>query len=165
MTPDTTDQPRTATVTLPGERDVHVERIFDAPRELVYRTFTDPELIPQWWGMGAVRVDEMDVRPGGKWRFVAVGEDGSEQAFRGVFREVHPPESVVQTFEWEGMPGHISVDTMHLEDLGDGRTKFVGTSLFMTAEDRDGMVSSGMERGMNVSHQRLDALLATLQSE
>jgi uncharacterized protein YndB with AHSA1/START domain len=156
----TSDQ-QTAVVTTPADREIHIERIFDAPRDRVFAAFTDPELIPQWWGPHETTtiVDQMDVRAGGSWRFVSRNADGGETAFRGTYREVSAPERIVQTFEWEGMPGHISVETATFEDLGD-RTKVVTTSLFHTTEERDGMLQSGMERGMNETYARLDALLA-----
>ncbi len=106
----------------------------------------------------------MDVRPGGGWRFVAQNADGSETAFRGTFREVTPPERIVQTFEWEGMPGRIYVQTAVFEDLGD-RTKFTSTLLFDTTEERDGLLAHGGEAGMNESYARLDELLARLGSD
>jgi len=154
---------RKATVTTPGDREIHIVREFDAPRDLVFRAFVDPELIPEWWGPydTTTIVDRMDVRDGGGWRFVARSADGTETAFRGTYREIAPPDRVVQTFEWEGMPGHISVETATFEDLG-GRTRVVTTSLFHTAEERDGMLASGMERGLNETYERLDALLARL---
>jgi uncharacterized protein YndB with AHSA1/START domain len=105
----------------------------------------------------------MDVRPGGSWRFVVHSADGSETAFRGTYREVTPPERIVQTFEWEGMPGHVSVETAVFEDLGD-RTKITTTSIFHTTEERDGMLGSGMEGGLNETYARLDELLARLAS-
>ena len=82
--------------------------------------------------------------------------------FEGRYREISPPERVVQTFEWDGMPGHVIVETMTLEDLGDGRTKLVNVSLFHTNQERDGMLNSGMEGGMNESYAALDKLLARL---
>jgi uncharacterized protein YndB with AHSA1/START domain len=152
---------RTATVTTPAEREIHIERILDAPREVVFATFTDPELIPEWWGPRRTTtiVDEMDVRTGGDWRFVMRDNDGSETAFRGTYREVTPPERIVQTFEWSGMPGYVSVETATFEDLGD-RTKVTTTSIFHTTEERDGMLASGMERGLNETYSRLDEVLA-----
>jgi uncharacterized protein YndB with AHSA1/START domain len=153
----------TATVTTPTDREIHIERIFDAPRDKVFAAFTNPELIPEWWGPRGTTtiVDEMDVRPGGNWRFVGRSADGSETAFRGTYREITPPERIVQTFEWEGMPGHVSVETAVFEDLGD-RTRLVATSLFHTTEERDGMLHSGMEGGMNETYDRLDEVLARL---
>jgi len=152
---------RKATVTTPAEREIHIERIFDAPRERVFAAHTDPELIVQWWGRreDETTVDEMDATTGGKWRFVSRGPDG-EHAFRGVYREVTPPERIVQTFEWEGMPGHVSIDDATFEDLGDGRTKIVSVTTFHTAEERDGMLSAGMEKGLNEGYAQLDELLA-----
>ena len=152
-----------ATVTAPpGEREIRVERVFDAPRERVFAVYTDPELIPQWWGprQYETEVDYMEPRTGGRWRFFHVGEDGSENGFQGAYREVTPPERIVQTFEWEGMAGHVAVETATFEDLGDGRTKVTTVSLFHTGEERDGMLSSGMEGGMNDTYERLDELLA-----
>jgi uncharacterized protein YndB with AHSA1/START domain len=153
----------TATVTTPTDREIHIERIFDAPRDKVFAAFTNPELIPEWWGPRDTTtiVDEMDVRPGGSWRFVGRSADGSETAFRGTYREITAPERIVQTFEWEGMPGHVAVETAVFEDLGD-RTRLVATSLFHTTEERDGMLHSGMEGGMNETYDRLDEVLARL---
>lgn len=155
-----------ATVTSVGDREFRVERVFDAPRDLVFAVSTDPKLIPEWWGRRAdhTTVDRMDVRPGGGFRFVVTSPDGSETAFRGTYREVTPPERIVQTFEWEGMPGHVCVETATFEDLGD-RTKVVTTSLFHTAEERDGMLGSGMEGGMNETYARLDELLERLAED
>jgi uncharacterized protein YndB with AHSA1/START domain len=150
------------TITTPTEREIVSERVFDAPREAVFAAFTDPELIPKWWGPRRMRtvVDQMDVRPGGCWRFVSHDPDGPEQGFRGVYREVTPPERLVQSFEWEGMPGHVVIDTVTFEDLG-ARTRLVTTSLFHTTEERDGMLASGMETGLSESHGRLEELLAS----
>jgi len=156
---------RTAKVTTPKDRAIHIERVFDAPRERVFAVYTDPELIPQWWGPRDTTtvVDRMDVRSGGDWRLVMRDSDGSETGFRGTYREVTPPERIVQTFEWEGMPGHVSVETATFEDLGN-RTKVTTTSIFHTAEERDGMLASGMERGLNETYARLDEVLAALAS-
>jgi uncharacterized protein YndB with AHSA1/START domain len=159
-------QAPTATVTTPADREIQIERVFDAPRDRVFAVYTDPQLIHEWWGPRDTTtvVDEMDVRPGGSWRFVVRNADGSETGFRGTYREVTPPERIVQTFEWEGMPGHVSVETATFEDLGD-RTKVITTSLFHTIEERDGMLGSGMERGLNETYARLDELLARLASD
>jgi uncharacterized protein YndB with AHSA1/START domain len=153
----------TATVTTPTDREIHIEREFNAPRDKVFAAFTDPELIPEWWGPRSTTtiVDRMELKPGGSWRFVARDSDGSETAFRGEYREITAPERIVQTFEWEGMPGHVSVETAVFEDLGD-RTRVVTTSVFDTPEDRDGMLASGMEGGMNETYDRLDEVLARL---
>jgi len=161
----TDDQQATTTgatvLTTPSDREIVSERVFDAPRERVFAAFTDPELIPEWWGPRRLTttVDKMDVRRGGAWRFVSRGSNGEEQGFRGTYREVTPPERVVQTFEWEGMPGHVIVETVTFEDLGE-RTKVTNISLFHTTEERDGMLASGMESGLTESHDRLDEVLA-----
>lgn len=151
-----------ATVTKTSERELKIERVFDAPRERVFAAHTDPELIPQWWGPRGTEtvVEEMNATTGGDWRFAMVGEDGSRIVFRGVYREVTPIERIAQTFEWDGMPGYVSVDNAVFEDLGDGRTKITTSSIFYTAEERDGMLESGMERGLNETYWRLDELLA-----
>ena len=160
MTSDQQHAP-TASVTTPTDREIRVERVFNAPRDRVFAAYTDPQLIPEWWGTRDTTtiVDRMDVTPGGGWRFVSRNSDGSETAFRGTYREITPPERIVQTFEWEGMPGHVSVETATFEDLGD-RTKVTTTTLFHTTEERDGMLGSGMEQGMNETYARLDELLA-----
>ena len=158
MTDTTSNQLKVSTQ---GEREIVTERIFDAPRERVYAAYTDPELIVQWWGLRSTTtiVDRLDVRPGGDWRFIERNSDGSETAFRGTYREVTPPERLVHTFEWEGMPGHVLVETVTFEDLGE-RTKLITHSLFHTGEERDGMIASGMEGGQSESYERLDELLA-----
>jgi uncharacterized protein YndB with AHSA1/START domain len=151
-----------ATVALRGDREIRIERIFNAPRERVWRAMTDPKLVAQWWGRGnKLVVERMELERGGHWRFVEHSPDGTH-GFEGRFSEVSPPERLVQTFEWDGMPGHVALETATLEDLGDGRTRLVNTSIFMTAEDRDGMMQSGMEGGLNESYAALDRVLAKM---
>lgn len=150
-------------VTTPSDREIEITRIFDAPRELVWRAFTERELIAQWWGRGnKLDIERFEPEQGGHWRFVEHHEGGSD-GFEGRFREVTPPERIVQTFEWDGMPGYVAVNTATFVDLGDGRTKVVSTSLFHTTEERDGMLSSGMEGGLSESYAALDRLLVTLK--
>ncbi|HEY5261640.1 MAG TPA: SRPBCC family protein [Solirubrobacteraceae bacterium] len=148
------------TLTTPSDREIVTERVFGVPRDRVFEAFTNPQLIPRWWGPRRMTtiVEEMDVRRGGRWRFISHDCEGQEQGFRGIYREITPPERLVQTFEWEGMPGHVIVETVTFEDLG-GRTKLTTTSLFHTSEERDGMLSSGMESGLSESHERLAELL------
>lgn len=149
-------------VTMPNDREIRIERVFDAGRERVWRAFTEPALVAQWWGRGnEVVVERMEVERGGHWRFVEHSSDGVH-GFEGRYREVSPPERLVHTFEWDGMPGHVVIWTVTFEDLGDGRTRVVNTSLFHTTEERDGMVSSGMESGMAAAYAALDRLLDTL---
>jgi uncharacterized protein YndB with AHSA1/START domain len=153
---------RTITTTLPSDTEIRMTRTFDAPRHLVWAAVTQPQHVKRWWGRGNELDVTLDFRPGGSYRFVEHAEDGNEYAFRGEIREIVPEERVVQTFEFEGMPGHIAVETMTLEDK-DGKTVLTSTSSFSNKEDRDGMLSSGMEAGANQSYDALDALLAELQ--
>lgn len=149
-----------ARVSTPTEREIRIERVFDAPRERVWRAFTDPALVAQWWGRGhKLVIERMEVERGGHWRFVEHAPDGVH-GFEGRYREVTAPQRLVQTFEWDGMPGHVVIETAVFEDLGDGRTRVVNTSLFHTTEERDGMLHSGMEQGLNESYAALDRLLA-----
>ena len=153
---------RPASITTPTDREIHIERIFDAPRERVWRAMTDPKLVAHWWGRGHnLVIERMEVERGGHWRFVEHSPEGTD-GFEGRYREVTPPERIVQTFEWDGMPGHVVVETLTLVDLGDGRTKVINRSLFHANEERDGMLNSGMAEGLNQSHAALDRLLATL---
>lgn len=155
-----TKSPNTVTVATPSDREIHTERIFNASRERVWQAMTDPSLVAQWWGRGnRLVVERLEVQRGGHWRFVEHAADGVH-GFEGRFREVTPPEWLVQTFEWDGMPGYVIINSMTLEDLGDGRTKLVSTSLFHTPEERDGMLHSDMTVGMEQSYRALDALLA-----
>jgi uncharacterized protein YndB with AHSA1/START domain len=136
------------TVTTPNDLEIHVERIFDAPREHVFSVLTDPALIPEWWGDGTV-VEEMDVRPGGTWRFrTAYG------VVEGEYREVDAPARLVQTFQ-----NHLQ--TLELEDLGD-RTKLTQTMAFATTEERDTTMQYGVEEGAKGGHARIDAVLAKI---
>ena len=148
-------------VTTPSDREIRCERIFDAPLDRVWRAYTDPKLVAQWWGRGnKLDIERMDVKSGGRWRFVE-HSDGQQNGFEGKYREVTPKERIVQTFEWDGMPGHVIVERAEFTDLGDGRTRVVSLSLFHTTEERDGMLNSGMETGMNESFAALDRLLAS----
>jgi uncharacterized protein YndB with AHSA1/START domain len=160
MTTQTVNPTPKAQVTQLSDRELRIERIFNASRERVWKAMTDPALVAQWWGRGnKLVVERMELKRGGHWRFVEHTAEGAH-GFEGRYREVRAPEYVEQTFEWDGAPGHVVVETMRLEDLGDGRTKLVNTSLFHTAEDMRGMTQSGMEEGMNASYAALDKLLA-----
>jgi uncharacterized protein YndB with AHSA1/START domain len=147
-------------VTTPSDREIRIERVFNATRDRVWQAFTDPELVAQWWGRGnKLVIERMEVVRGGHWRVVEHSPEGTN-GFEGRYREVTPKERVVQTFEWDGMPGHVVLETVTLEDMGDGRTRVVNISLFFTTEERDGMLHSGMEQGLNQSYAALDRLLA-----
>jgi len=160
MTAAVKQQAGVSIVTTPSDREIRVERAFNAPRELVWRATTEPALVAQWWGRGhKIDVERLEVRKGGHWRFVE-HHGGESDGFEGRYADVVAPERVVQTFEWDGMPGYPCRNTTTLEDLGDGRTRLLETSLFFTKEERDGMIQSGMEQGMNESFAALDRLLA-----
>jgi uncharacterized protein YndB with AHSA1/START domain len=158
------DQPKTfanpARVTTSGEREVTIEREFAAPRERVFAAFVDAEQIVQWWGRreSTTIVDKMEARDGGDWRFVERNPDGSENAFRGSYREVNEPERIVYTFEWEGMPGYVCLEQVDFEAHGE-RTRIVTKTTFFAQGERDGMLESGMEIGLNESYEMLDELL------
>lgn len=160
----TTDQQATgkSEVSKHGDRQIHIVREFDAPRDRVFDAFTDGEQISQWWGPRNTEtiVDKLEAKTGGDWRFVHRNEDGSETVFRGTFREVTPPERIAWTFEWDGMPGYVSVDSTEFEELDGGRTRVTTTSTFLFPEERDGMLEAGMESGLSESYERLDELLA-----
>ena len=146
-------------MTTPSDREIHVERVFDAPRERVWNALTDPALLAQWWGRGnKLEIERFEPQPGGHWRFVE-NLDGERFAFEGRFRALKAPERLEETFEWDGMPGHVSVDTYTLEPLPDGKTKLSSDTLFLTAEDCEGMLKSGMEEGLAQSYDALDRLL------
>jgi len=153
-------------ITVISDTELLITREFDAPREVVFKAMTDPTLVARWWGPRKYRtvVDTMDARPGGKWRMRNIAADGGEHAFRGEFREVVPPERVVWTFEYEPLPGHISVETMTLTER-DGRTLLTVRDQFASKEDLDGMVQSGMESGARESYERLDEILAELTTK
>jgi uncharacterized protein YndB with AHSA1/START domain len=148
----------------PGKQDIVFRHVFDAPREIVWKALTDPSLIPNWYGPRIYEaiVDEMDVRPGGRWRFINRNAEGVEFGFHGVYHDVVAPERVTQTFEFEGVPGHVTLDTATLEEL-DGKTTFVSTSVFQSVEDRDAMVASGMESGARETYDRLAEVIEGLR--
>jgi uncharacterized protein YndB with AHSA1/START domain len=152
------------TVTTPSDREIVLTRVFDAPRDLVFEAHTSCEHMSRWWGPRRYEVSscEMDFRPGGAWRIVHRGADGTEHGFRGEFREIVRPERIVWTFEYEGMPGHVSVDTLTLQER-DGKTSLTATSVFDSVEDRDGMLQSGMQEGAAETWDRLDEYLEVLK--
>ncbi len=152
---------RTRITAEPGKQEVVMKRIYDAPRALVFRAYTDPALIPQWWGPRryATIVDKLDARPGGLWRFLNRDDDGNEYTFHGVYHEVAAPERIVATFEFEGAPGHVSLETLTLEESG-GRTTLTNRSVFQSVADRDAMLQEGMEEGASETMDRLAELLA-----
>jgi uncharacterized protein YndB with AHSA1/START domain len=148
----------------PGKQEMVTTCTFDAPRELVYKAFTDPAVIPLWWGPKylTTTVDKLEARPGGQWRFVQRAPDGSVYGFYGVFHAVEAPRRLVMTFEFEGEPGHVQLQTATFEER-DGKTRVTTQSVCQSVEDRDGMLHSGMEQGENESYERLEELLVKLE--
>lgn len=158
-----TNHHRTTITAEPGKQEIVITREFDAPRELVFKVVTDPELLPQWWGPRYLStiVDKMDVRPGGQWRFLNRDGQGNEFAFHGVYHEVLAPERIIDTFEFEGLPetGHVTLETLRLVELPGGRTRLITQSVFQSVIDRDAALQSGMESGINDSYDRLSEIL------
>ncbi len=146
-----------------GSPQILITREFDAPRELVFRAYTEPELLVQWLGPRdyTMTIDRYEVRDGGTWRYVHTDADGNAYGFHGVFHGTPSVDGIVQTFEFEGAPGHVSLDTLTLEER-DGKTVVHTNSVFQSVEARDAMIASGMEQGLNEGYDRLDALLAQL---
>jgi len=144
----------------PNRQEITMSRVFAAPRDLVFRVATDPEHVAEWWGPReyATTVDKADVHPGGQWRYVQRDQNGNEFAFHGVYHDVVAPERVVDTFEFEGMPGHVLLETTTYETV-DGGTRLTTTSVFQSQADRDGMVAAGMESGARESWDRLAELV------
>jgi uncharacterized protein YndB with AHSA1/START domain len=149
----------------PGIPQVIITREFDAPRGLVFRAHTDPELLVQWLGPRdlATAIERYDTRDGGKWRYIQTDAQGNAYGFHGVFHGDPSPDAIVQTFEFEGAPGHVKLDTTTLEQRG-GKTLVRTVSAFPWVEDRDAMIASDMERGVRDSAERLAELLIKLQA-
>lgn len=147
----------------PGVPQILGTREFDAPRELLFRAFTEPDLLVQWLGPRKYKmtIDRYEVRDGGTWRYVHADDAGNEFGFHGVFHGTPSPERMVQTFEFEGAPGNVQMDTATFTDEG-GKTMLHMNSVFQSVEARDAMLQSGMEEGMNEGFDRLDELLAKL---
>jgi uncharacterized protein YndB with AHSA1/START domain len=146
---------------------IDFEREFDAPVDALFRAHKEPDLIQRWMGPSDYEseIEVYDFRTGGRWRYVQRNKDGEEYAFNGVFHVVRENEFAIQTFEFEMFPEAVSIESITFEDLGDGRSRVRGHATYPSLEARDGMVSGGMEEGMNDGYQRLDALLATLLAE
>jgi uncharacterized protein YndB with AHSA1/START domain len=149
----------------PGIPMVMITREFDAPRALVFRAHTDPDLLVQWLGPRdlTTTIDRYDARNGGTWRYVQTDAEGNTYGFHGVFHGDPSPDGIVQTFEFEGATGHVCLQTTTLAERG-GKTLLRTASAFQSVEDRDAMVASGMERGVHDSGERLAELLARLQA-
>ncbi len=147
-----------------GGREIFQTAVFDAPRDLVFRVHTDPTMLQRWWGPKELSstVEKFELRPGGIWRIIQRDPQGKEYGFHGVFHEITPGERIIQTFEYEGMPGHVALQTISFEEKS-GKTVANNLTVFQTPEDRDGMIASGMERGAKEGIERLLDLLDELQ--
>lgn len=157
---------KTEIIAEPGMPQVVITREFAAPRELLFRAYTDPELLAQWLGPRrlTMSVDEFDVRHGGRWRYIHRDSDGSEYGFHGVFHGTPSAEDgIIQTFEFEGMAGHVTLTTVTFEERG-SKTLVRSNDVYQSVEDRDAMMESGMDEGVNEGNERLDELLARLVS-
>jgi uncharacterized protein YndB with AHSA1/START domain len=151
-------------VTTPSDREIVMTRIFDAPRDLVFAAHSSAEHMKQWWGPRKYETisAEIDFRPGGTWRIVHRGPDGEEYGFHGEYREIVRPERISWTFEFEGAPGHITVETLTLEEH-EGKTTLTAQSVADTVEERDAMLESGMTEGAAETFDRLEEYLEVLK--
>ena len=149
----------------PGKQEIISTVVLDAPRELVFRAYTEPKLFAQWWGPRQYtnHIDKFDARRGGEWRVVQRAADGGEHGFFGVHHEVTAPERIVTTFEYEGVPGHVAMQIATFEPLGN-KTRLTARSVFESVADRDGMVAAGMQSGADESMERLAELLHTMKA-
>jgi uncharacterized protein YndB with AHSA1/START domain len=154
---------KTQIIVEPGKQELFVIREFDAPRELVFKALSTEEILVQWVGPRdmSLRYEKFEPRDGGSYRFINGLPNGMEFGFHGVCHEFTAPERIIQTFEFEGLPekGHVVLETTRLEELPGGRTKLTVQSVFQSVADRDGMVASGMERGVVDSYERLDEFI------
>ena len=151
----------------PGKQELFIIREFDAPRDLVFKVHTDPELYIKWVGPRemTMTIEKWDSRDGGSYKFTHE-RDGHKYAFFGVNHEILKPERIIGTFEFDGLPerGHVILGTTKFEELPGDRTRLVHQSVFQSVADRDGMIQSGMERGVNDGYEKLDQLLETTLS-
>jgi uncharacterized protein YndB with AHSA1/START domain len=156
---------QTFTVTTPSDHEIRMTRLFDAPRHLVFEAMTKPEHVRRWWGcLGdgySVPVCEIDLRPGGRWRFVNRHPKG-EAAFHGEYREITPPSRLVFTEIFEDFPDTVSVVTTEFADEN-GKTRMMATVQYPSKDVRDMVMASGMSTGAGISYDRLEDLVAELQ--
>ena len=152
-----------AVVTLPEDTQILITRVFDAPRHLVWRAYTEPELIARWWSgeRGEVTSVEVDLRVGGLWRYVMTANEGFEVAFHGEFREIVAPERIVTTEVYEGAPGEGALDTATFSEAG-GRTTLTVLMQLDSRETRDAILATGMEGGMQEAYDRLERVAIAL---
>ena len=158
---------RTTIIAEPGKQELFILREFDAPRELVWKAYTDPDLYVQWLGPRQLklRLETFEPWSGGRWRYINSDDSGNEYRFHGVNHDVTAPERIIGTFEYEGLPeaGHVVLDCVWFEELPGGRTRMRGQSVFQSVADRDAMLQNGMESGVVDSYEKLDELLETIK--
>lgn len=146
-----------------GKQELFIIREFDAPRELVFKAFSDKDILEQWLGPRemSTRYEKFEPKAGGSYRYLQSLPNGIEIGFRGVCHEFSAPERIIQTMEFEGLPekGHVALETARFEELSNDRTKVIVQSVFQSVQDRDGTIQSGMEAGVLASHERLDELI------
>lgn len=149
----------------PGSHSITMSREFAAPPALLLRAHTEPELLAQWLGPRGYEmvVDVFEPEHGGRYRYLHRDGEGNEFAFRGVFHGTPSDEGIIQTFEWEGAPGEVSLDHLRFTDLG-GRTRITTTSVFPSVASRDAIIASGMEQGVREGYERLDELVESSAS-
>jgi uncharacterized protein YndB with AHSA1/START domain len=151
----------------PGKQELFITREFDAPRELVFKAHTDPDIYVRWLGPRDLTMNLETFEPvsGGRWRFIQKDKEGNEFGFHGVNHDVTTPERIIGTFEFEGLPesGHVILETTKFESLPGGRTRVTTHSVYQSVEDRDGMVASGMESGVVDGFERLDEILEEMR--
>lgn len=151
----------------PGRQELFITREFDAPRELVFKAHTDPDIYVRWLGPRGLTMDLITFEPvsGGCWRYIQKDEHGNEFGFHGVYHDVTAPERIIGTFEFEGLPesGHVILETTTLVALPGGKTLVRTQSVYRSVEDRDGMIAAGMESGTVDSYERLDEILAKMK--
>jgi uncharacterized protein YndB with AHSA1/START domain len=154
----------TVTVTLPTDEQILITREFDAPKDLVYRAWTTPELVKRWWSAkrGEVTSVEIDLRVGGTWRYVMVADGGFEVAFHGEYREIVPNERIVSTEVYEGFPDGEALDTVTFTEV-DGRTTLAILVQHASKEHRDAHINSGMEDGMQDAFDLLEEVAVSLR--
>ena len=147
----------------PCSQEIITTCVLNAPRQMVFTAFTEPIIIERWWGPRSMvtSVDTFDPYPGGSWRYVQRDAQGNEYSFRGVFHDIQSPERIVQTFEFEGAPGHVPLDTILFEEI-EGRTLITDQSVFQSVADRDAMLGENMETGASESMERLAEILASM---
>jgi uncharacterized protein YndB with AHSA1/START domain len=161
---------KTSIIAEPDKQELFITREFEAPRELVFKAHNDPDMLKQWLGPRdlTLEIEKFDGRSGGSYRFINCrAATGQTFSFNGVIHEVTAPERIIRTFEFEGLPerGHVSLETATFEALPNGRTKLIIHSVFKSVADRDGMIQSGMERGVVDSHERLDELFEKINTK